>query len=123
MHKRGYRDAMHKSSLRETLAAAMLIMAGYAPEKDILLDPMCGAGTIAIEAALMARNVAPGLMRLQSTRNLAALTPARWPDTDLPLLKRMVLEAKNQELDEYVPRQINRVQMMPLSVIGLTFCT
>ena len=57
LHKRGYREQMHKSSLRETLAAAMLIMAEYDPEKDVLCDPMCGSGTIAIEAALMAKKV------------------------------------------------------------------
>jgi 23S rRNA G2445 N2-methylase RlmL len=126
---RGYRDAMHVASLRETLAAAMLVMAGeppchstyscqspcqkapthrspivhcrtdigaferpwsawavsgcvcgrvlltlcgggvtdYDPETQVLCDPMCGSGTIAIEGALMARRIAPGLLRYPSS--------------------------------------------------------
>lgn len=100
LHKRGYRDAMHRSSLRETLAAAMLLYAGYDPERHVLLDPMCGSGTIAIEAALMARRIAPGLLRLRTGRDLAAaLTPARWPDTDVALLKEVVRQAKDQQRD------------------------
>lgn len=100
LHKRGYREQMHKSSLRETTAAAMLQLAGYDPQRHVLVDPMCGAGTIAIEAALMARDMAPGLMRLRRQRDLSVLAPARWPDTDLALLKKVVLEAKNQQLPE-----------------------
>jgi putative N6-adenine-specific DNA methylase len=51
-----------KAPLRETLAAALLLHAGYDPSQP-LLDPFCGAGTFAIEAALIARNIAPGLHR------------------------------------------------------------
>lgn len=98
LHKRGYRDAMHRSSLRETLAAAMLVYAGYDPERDVLLDPMCGSGTIAIEAALMGKRVAPGLLRLRkATSDLASLVPARWLDTDVELLKEVVRDARAQE--------------------------
>ena len=98
MHKRGYRDAMHIAALRETLAAAMIIESGYDPQRHVLCDPMCGSGTIAIEAALRARRIAPGVMRLKRTRGLAALVPARWPDTNLDLLRETVLAAKNEEL-------------------------
>lgn len=103
LHKRGYRDAMHRSSLRETLAAAMLMYAGYDPHRHVLLDPMCGSGTIAIEAALMARNIAPGLLRLKA-HGLGGLVPARWPDTDVNLLKEVVRDARAQERDECVCR-------------------
>lgn len=99
LHKRGYRQQMHKSSLRETTAAAVLMLAGYDPERHVLMDPMCGSGTLAIEAALMARRLAPGLTRLKREGDLAVLTPARWPDTDLALLRRLVREAKAQELE------------------------
>ncbi|CAM6101090.1 unnamed protein product [Calypogeia fissa] len=77
LHKRGYRDIMHKAGLNEAVAAAMLTLAGWnrgVPELEssnkspglnpgVLMDPMCGSGTLLIEAALMAVNSAPGLMR------------------------------------------------------------
>lgn len=62
LHKRGYRQELAKAPLRETLAAAMLLSSGWTPA-DQLLDPMCGSGTIPIEAALLARNIPPGLHR------------------------------------------------------------
>jgi len=60
--QRGYRTEAGEAPLRETLAAAILRMSGWQGKTD-LLDPMCGSGTIPIEAALWAGNVAPGLMR------------------------------------------------------------
>ena len=62
LHKRGYRQASAKAPMRETLAAAMLLSSGWDPAQP-LLDPMCGSGTIPIEAALIARKIAPGLHR------------------------------------------------------------
>jgi len=62
LHRRGYRLATAKAPLRETLAAAMLLASGWNVEAP-LLDPFCGSGTIAIEAALLARRIAPGRVR------------------------------------------------------------
>ncbi len=62
LHRRGYRLATAKAPMRETLAAGILFALGYDGTMP-LLDPMCGAGTIAIEAALIARNIAPGIHR------------------------------------------------------------
>jgi 23S rRNA G2445 N2-methylase RlmL len=64
LHRRGYRQDAGEAPLRETLAAAMLRMSRW-DRTSPLLDPMCGSGTIAIEAALWARNMAPGLSRQQ----------------------------------------------------------
>ena len=66
LHKRGYRQDVGSAPLRETLAAAMLYRARWNTfyEKGMpLIDPMCGSGTLLIEAAMMASNFAPGLMR------------------------------------------------------------
>lgn len=63
LHRRGYRLATAKAPLRETLAAGMLLAIGYDGSRP-LIDPMCGAGTIAIEAALISRRIAPGLNRV-----------------------------------------------------------
>ena len=62
LHLRGYRQAVAKAPLRETLAAALLAAAGWRGD-TALLDPLCGSGTIAIEAALIARRIPPGLNR------------------------------------------------------------
>jgi putative N6-adenine-specific DNA methylase len=62
LHRRGYRLATAKAPLRETLAAAMLLAVNYDGSVP-LMDPLCGAGTIAIEAALIARRIAPGIAR------------------------------------------------------------
>lgn len=73
LHRRGWRQAVAKAPLRETLAAAMLAGCGW--HRDMpLLDPFCGSGTIGIEAALMARNIAPGLSR--------AFALESWPGAD-----------------------------------------
>jgi putative N6-adenine-specific DNA methylase len=62
LHKRGYRLAVAKAPLRETLAAALLMASNW-DKSASLLDPFCGSGTIPIEAALMALNIPPGLNR------------------------------------------------------------
>ena len=62
LHKRGYRVATTEAPINEVLAAGMLLMAGWKGQSD-LYDPMCGSGTIPIEAALIARNIAPGVFR------------------------------------------------------------
>jgi putative N6-adenine-specific DNA methylase len=62
LHRRGYRRDHAEAPLKETLAAAILRLAGWDRER-MLVDPMCGSGTFAIEAALWSRNVAPGLAR------------------------------------------------------------
>ena len=62
LHRRGYRKEIAKAPLRETLAAAMLLASGWR-KGEPLLDPMCGSGTIPIEASLLARGIAPGLHR------------------------------------------------------------
>lgn len=73
LHQRGYRKAIAKAPLRETLAAAMLIASDWNGSTP-LLDPLCGSGTIPIEAALIARRMAPG-----STRSFAFQA---WPSFD-----------------------------------------
>ena len=62
LHKRGYRAVGVAAPLRETLAAAMVLLSRYRG-RDPFCDPFCGSGTIPIEAALIARNRAPGLDR------------------------------------------------------------
>ena len=80
LHRRGYREATAKAPIRETLAAALLLAAEWNTEAP-LLDPFCGSGTVAIEGALLARRIAPGL-----NREFAFM---QWPDFDSALWRRV----------------------------------
>lgn len=62
LHKRGYRTGQGEAPLKETLAAALIQLSFYG-ENRVLYDPFCGSGTIPIEAAMICRNIAPGLNR------------------------------------------------------------
>lgn len=62
LHKRGYRTMTSKAPLTETLAAALILLTPWRPER-ILVDPFCGSGTFPIEAAMIAANIAPGMNR------------------------------------------------------------
>ncbi|HEV7593439.1 MAG TPA: class I SAM-dependent RNA methyltransferase [Gemmatimonadaceae bacterium] len=79
LHRRGYRQEIAKAPLRETIAAAMVLASGWKGEEP-LLDPMCGSGTIPIEAAMIARKIAPGLGRDFQFTN--------WPGFDAELWNR-----------------------------------
>ena len=74
LHKRGYRVATTEAPINEVLAAGMLLTAGWKGQSDFY-DPMCGSGTIPIEAALIARNIAPGVFR-------KSFAFEKWPDFD-----------------------------------------
>jgi putative N6-adenine-specific DNA methylase len=89
LHRRGYRLQTAKAPLRETLAAAMLIASGWTGDAP-LVDPMCGAGTIPIEGALLARRIAPG-----ARRGFAFM---RAPSFDAALWSRMLEKARDREL-------------------------
>jgi putative N6-adenine-specific DNA methylase len=77
LHRRGYRREIAKAPLRETIAAAMVLASGWKGDEP-LLDPMCGSGTIPIEAAMIARNIAPGLRRRFQFMEWPAFDAGRW---------------------------------------------
>ena len=79
LHKRGYRPAQNAAPLRETLAAAMVTLSHYRGKGDFV-DPFCGSGTIPIEAALIARNRAPGLNRSFAAMDWRTLDKRIWSD-------------------------------------------
>ena len=77
LHRRGYRQESVEAPLNEVLAAGMILMTGWQGETDFI-DPMCGSGTLLIEAALIARNMAPGLFRKEFAFE-------KWADFDADL--------------------------------------
>jgi len=81
LHRRGYRQESVEAPLNEVLAAGMIMMTGWQGETDFI-DPMCGSGTLLIEAALIARNMAPGLFRKEFAFE-------KWPDFDADLFDKI----------------------------------
>ena len=94
LHRRGYRQAVAKAPLRETLAAGLLLASGWNQQAP-LLDPFCGSGSIPIEAALQARNIPPGLKRSFAFMN--------WQDFDQKLWQSILEESRQQIRTECPP--------------------
>ena len=79
LHKRGYRRNSNDAPLKETLAASMCDLARIYPDTK-LFDPFCGSGTILIESALMAKNIAPGLRRFFAAERFGFLDSKIWQE-------------------------------------------
>jgi 23S rRNA (guanine2445-N2)-methyltransferase / 23S rRNA (guanine2069-N7)-methyltransferase len=97
LHKRGYRRLVGDAQLRETLAAAMIQLSFWRPGR-VLADPFCGTGTIPIEAALIGRNIAPGLQREFAAESWPTLERRAWQtareearDLEQPALEERLL--------------------------------
>ena len=80
LHKRGYREKANKAPIRETLAAGIMYLTPWRPGRT-LVDPLCGSGTLLIEAAMMGINMAPGLNREFISEKWRTLDKKIWWDT------------------------------------------
>lgn len=119
LSKRGYRKIPGSAPMQETLAAACL-MAMHWDKKSPFLSPMCGSGTPAIEAAMMALNKAPGALKghfaFQSIKGYSRIIPGETAPRIAPrqhigaspeqIWKEIVLDAKNEEVTEGIPKII-----------------
>ena len=95
LHRRGYRQESVEAPLNEVLAAGMILMTGWQGETDFI-DPMCGSGTLLIEAALIARNMAPGLFRKEYAFE-------KWPDFDADLFDQIYNDdSKEREFKHHI---------------------
>ena len=103
LHKRGYRQLVSQAPLRETMAAGLINLSFWNADRPFL-DPFCGSGTLPIEAALMARNIAPGLKR-----DFAA---EQWPRLPKKLWQRV-----RQEADDAIDRE-RQVEIMGTDIDG-----
>lgn len=79
LHKRGYRVGQGDAPLKETMAAALIKLTNWRPD-ETLIDPFCGSGTIAIEAALIGQNIAPGFNRDFDSENWKFVNEKYWED-------------------------------------------
>lgn len=93
LHKRGYREKANKAPIRETLAAGIMYLTPWRPGRT-LVDPMCGSGTILIEAAMMGLNMAPGLNREFISEKWRTIDKKIWWDT-----RREAFDQMNEDLD------------------------
>ena len=93
LHKRGYREVSTKAPLRETMASAMVQLTPWQPGR-ILVDPMCGSGTIVIEAAMLGLNMAPGLNREFIAEKWTTMDKNIWWD-----VRKEAFEKMNTDVD------------------------
>ena len=91
LYKRGVKMLAGAAPVRETLAAAILMLAGYSGN-EVLVNPMCGSGTFAVEGALMARNIPPGWNRSFAFMGWPGYRPAQWHHIRDAAEKRFVTE-------------------------------
>ena len=95
LHRRGYRQEAVEAPLNEVLAAGIILMTGWRGETDFI-DPMCGSGTLPIEATLIARNMAPGLFR-------KGYAFEKWPDFDADLFEQIYNDdSQEREFNHHV---------------------
>jgi putative N6-adenine-specific DNA methylase len=92
LHRRGYRQESVEAPLNEVLAAGIILTTGWQGDCDFI-DPFCGSGTLLIEAALIARNIAPGIYR-------KGYAFERWNDFDADLFDRIYNECEEQERED-----------------------
>ena len=107
LHKRGYRKFVGQAPLKETLAAGLVLLSFWKPERP-LIDPFCGSGTIPIEAALIGRNVAPGL-----GRKFAA---EAWPTPGETLWQQARQEARDKAITDDLPIRIIGTDIDPEAI-------
>lgn len=93
LHKRGYRAANTEAPINEALAAGMILMTGWRGESDFY-DPMCGSGTLLIEAALIAQNIAPGIFR-------KGFAFEKWRDFDADLFEAIYNDDSRERAFEH----------------------
>lgn len=118
LHRRGYRQEAVEAPLNEVLAAGMILLTGWQGECD-LIDPMCGSGTIPIEAALIARNIAPGVFRKEFAFE-------KWNDFDQELFDKIYNDdSQEREFTHKIygydnSPQANEITMHNIKAAGVT---
>ena len=108
LHRRGYRQEAVEAPLNEVLAAGIILQTGWRGECD-LIDPMCGSGTFAVEAALIARGIAPGVFRKEYAFE-------KWPDFDSELFERIYEDdSREKEFEHHIYGYDNNRQAVEIA--------
>lgn len=93
LHKRGYREKASRAPLSETIAAS-LVMLSYWNKDRLLMDPFCGSGTIPIEAAMIGKNIAPGINRKFDSENWGIISSEHWKNTRREAFEKIDYDVK-----------------------------
>lgn len=119
LHKRGYRQETGSAPLRETLAAALLVMANYSPD-EVMIDPCAGSGTFLIEAALMASHTPPGIFRKKwGFFNMPDFNDETWLKVKIEEDGKRIPLVKGRFLGVELNRETQRSAMANLKAVGL----
>ncbi|WP_026476973.1 THUMP domain-containing class I SAM-dependent RNA methyltransferase [Alkaliphilus transvaalensis] len=136
LHKRGYRTLSNKAPLKETLAAGLILLSYWNPDR-VLIDPFCGSGTIPIEAALIGKNIAPGMNRSFVSEEWPVIPKDLWRQArkethdlaqyDRPLriygsdIDGEVLKLARYHIEEAMLEDEIHVQKLPVSELASRF--
>ncbi len=104
LHKRGYREMSGKAPITETLAAALILLTPWKKNR-VFVDPFCGSGTFPIEAAMMAANIAPGMMR--------SFAAERWKNLIPPRLWYSAIDEANDRIERNIDTDIQGYDIDP----------
>jgi putative N6-adenine-specific DNA methylase len=124
LHRRGYRESYHQAPLKETLAAALIMLSYWNPDR-VLIDPFCGSGTIPIEAALIGKNIAPGMNREFASEKWPWIGESHWQQArietrDLAVYDRQ-LQIQGYDYDENAVRMARKYAHQALNENELHF--
>lgn len=118
LHKRGYRVDSVEAPLKETLAAA-LVQLSYWNRDRLLIDPFCGSGTIPIEAAMIGKNIAPGLNRNFASEGWPRVDKKYWQDVRREAWDVMLLDEKLNIIASDIDEKAIKIAKKNAEVIGL----
>lgn len=121
LNKRGYRRLIGKAPIKETMAAAMIMLSFWNSER-VLLDPCCGSGTIPIEAAMIAKNIAPGLGRKFTAEEWDTVTTEIWKQERANAYKEMRGDIDLKIIGSDVDPEAIKIAMINAEEAGVDDC-
>jgi putative N6-adenine-specific DNA methylase len=125
LHKRGYRERSNEAPMKETMAAALVQLARYKAtnaERKAFLDPCCGSGTIAIEAAMIAKNIAPGLGRKFAAEKWTCLPAEAWKSARSAAYSAMLTDAQPKIYASDISREAIELARENAELAGVDDC-
>ena len=118
LHKRGYREVNYKAPLSETIAASLIKLSFWNKDR-VLADPFCGSGTILIEAAMVEKNIAPGLMRDFDFENFKFLNPEIFKEEKKKCYGEIKYDEKLEILASDVSHKAIQIARTNAEILGL----
>lgn len=119
LHKRGYRRLASVAPLKENIAAAIVILSRWREQEEVLWDPFCGSGTIPIEAALIAKNIATGLSRTFLSEENGFISKDFWKTTRLEALEKIDFNKKFRILASDIDEKMIEIAKLNAKTAGV----